>query len=337
MMTTRQRFHGVMNGESSVDSCPVLEWASWWDKTIRYWESEGLPTGLSRDDVFQHFGLDRNSQFWFAHRGAGCPKETSHGSGIITNEADYERIKPFLFPQDAISREVERIRQIQPAHEAGETIVWFTLEGFFWFPRVLFGIENHLFSFYDYPELYHRICDDLVTWQIGVVDELASYIKADYMTIAEDMSYNHGPMISRQLYDEFILPYYKRLVPEIKKHGTRVFIDSDGDISGAVPWFVAGGIEGVLPLEHQAGVDLAKIRREFPDFLMLGGFDKMAMLQSKEAIDAEFQQLLPIIRSGRYIPSMDHQTPPGTSMELYRYYVGKLREYSRFACKDCNG
>lgn len=335
-MTNRQRFHAVMNGVRGVDSYPALEWATWWDKTIRHWEGEGLPTGLSSDELYHHFDLDRNTQFWFSHKAPNCPTDVSHGSGIITNEADYERVKPFLFPKDAVSKELEKIRKLQPTYEAGETIVWFTLEGFFWFPRVLFGIENHLYAFYDYPELYHRICEDLLNWQVGVIHEFSSYLKADYMTIAEDMSYNHGPMISKQLYDEFVLPYYKRLVPEIKKHGTRVLIDSDGDISSAVPWFVEGGIEGVLPLEHQAGVDLAKIRREFPHFLMLGGFDKMAMLQSKEAVDAEFDRLLPIIRSGRYIPSMDHQTPPGTSMELYRHYVGKLREYGEFACKDCN-
>ena len=32
-----------------------------------------------------------------------------------------------------------------------------------------------------------------------------------FMTIAEDMSYNHGPMLSKELFDEFLAPYYKPL------------------------------------------------------------------------------------------------------------------------------
>ena len=39
-------------------------------------------------------------------------------------------------------------------------------EGFFWFPRKLFGIENHLYSFYDYPELYLEICERYSEWLI---------------------------------------------------------------------------------------------------------------------------------------------------------------------------
>ena len=57
------------------------------------------------------------------------------------------------------------------------------------------------------------------------------------MVISEDMSYNNGPMLSEELFDEFMLPYYQRIIPEIKKHGTKVIIDSDGDISMMIPWF----------------------------------------------------------------------------------------------------
>ena len=32
------------------------------------------------------------------------------------------------------------------------------------------------------------------------------------MTMAEDMSYNHGPMISQAIFEEFIAPYYRRII-----------------------------------------------------------------------------------------------------------------------------
>ena len=127
----------------------------------------------------------------------------------------------------------------------------------------------------------------------------------------------------------------KSLIPEIKKHGTRVFVDSDGDVTRAVPWFRGAGVEGILPLERQSGVDVAAIRREYPDFLMIGGFDKMCMFEGPDAVRREFERLLPVIRSGRYLPAMDHQTPPGTTLETYRAYARMLREYGTQACKDC--
>jgi hypothetical protein len=333
-MNNRERFRMVMEGDAAVDRYPVIEWANWWDKTIAFWENESLPPGLNKDELYDYFNLDCNTQFWFATKTSDCPVDISHGCGIMENAVDYQRIKRFLYPQDAVKRMMGRIEQTLPLYHSGQSIVWYTIEGFFWFPRVLFGIENHFYSFYDYPELYHQICNDLLEWQIAVVDEFAKHMKADFMTIAEDMSYNHGSMISQGLFDEFIKPYYKRLIPEIKKHGTKVFIDSDGNILKSLPWFVDSGIDGILPLEHQAGVDLTKIRTDYPEFLMIGGFDKMAMLKGKCEIRAEFERILPIIRSGRYIPSMDHQTPPGTTMENYKYYVKLLEEYGAFACKD---
>ena len=45
----------------------------------------------------------------------------------------------------------------------------------------------------------------------------------------------------------------------------------------------------------------------------------------------EFEQLLPAMKSGGYIPSVDHQTPPDVSMEQYRIYVRLLREYAEKA------
>lgn len=333
-MTTRERFHKTMEGDPSVDRAPVIEWATWWGETLQGWEAEGLPTGMNSEQLFEYFGLDNNTQFWLQTVEKNCPSTPTSNAVpiIIRDESDYNRVRHFLLPEDAVERIKSDLLKTVPKYERGETIVWYTLEGFFWFPRKLFGDEAHLYSFYDYPELYHRICDDLLEWQIRQVDAFAKYMKADFMTIAEDMSYNNGPMISEQMFDEFIAPYYKRLIPEIKKYGTKVFVDTDGKVDRVIPWVKAAGVEGILPLERKAGVDLVSYRNEHPDFMFIGGFDKMCILKGKQEIKNEFDRLLPVIESGRYIPSMDHQTPPGTTIENYRYYVSLLNEYCQRAC-----
>jgi uroporphyrinogen-III decarboxylase len=140
-------------------------------------------------------------------------------------------------------------------------------------------------------------------------------------------------MLSKALFDEFLLPYYQKVNPHIKKHGVKVLIDSDGDITTMVPWMHEAGIEGVYPLERQAGVDLNAIRQAYPDFLMLGGYDKMVMPLGEAAMRAEFERLLPVMKSGGYIPSVDHQTPPGVSLENYRIYIKLFKEYVKKALK----
>ena len=42
-------------------------------------------------------------------------------------------------------------------------------------------------------------------------------------------------------------------------------VDTDGDVTRMVPWLQEVGIDGVLPLERQAGVDgMAAARSAFP-------------------------------------------------------------------------
>jgi uroporphyrinogen-III decarboxylase len=202
------------------------------------------------------------------------------------------------------------------------------LEGFFWFPRTLLGIQDHLYAFYDQPELMHRMNQDLANYHVQVLRQLAAVCRPAFMTFAEDMSYNHGPMLSRGLFEEFLAPYYCQVIPLLREMGTRVIIDSDGDVTEMVPWLRSVGIEGVLPLERQAGVDAAELRRAFPRFLMIGHYDKMVMARGETAMRAEFERLLPVMRQGGFIPSVDHQTPPGVSLDQYRVYLRLLEEYT---------
>lgn len=101
-----------------------------------------------------------------------------------------------------------------------------------------------------------------------------------------------------------------------------------GHRAGA-PWFARAGIEGILPLERQAGVDLERLRQRYPRFLFLGHYDKMVMPKGEQAMREEFERLLPVMRQGGFLPSVDHQTPPGVSLENYRIYLKLYAEYVR--------
>ena len=50
-----------------------------------------------------------------------------------------------------------------------------------------------------------------------MLNRAASKKQIPISTIAEDMSYNHGPMISRKLFDEFVAPYYRWLIPRLQE------------------------------------------------------------------------------------------------------------------------
>ena len=333
-MTNRERVQAVLNFEKPDDRLPAIEWASWWGDTIQAWTGQGFPAGLTFHEIAPYLGLDQHYQFWFIHRSQDCPQPSSFGGPIAEEEEGYEELLPYLYPDSEVDRQIDAIRSLKDRHAAGEFPIWFSLDGGFWFPRTILGIENHLYSFYDQPELYHRILDDLADFQLRTLEKLYSVLTPDFMTFGEDMSYNNGPMISEDSFDEFLLPYYRKIVPYIREHGTKVIVDSDGDITRMVPWLKRAGIEGVLPLEHKAGVNVAALREAHPDFLLIGAFDKMTMRESEAAMRGEFERLLPVMKTGGFIPSVDHQTPPDCPLERYHKYVEMLKEYGRKAVLD---
>ena len=332
-MNNIERFRKVLNFEP-VDRLPIIEWASWWDKTINRWYSEGLPHQLtSNTQISDYFGLDSLKQFWLSVRAEACPKPAGHGLPIINNAGDYRQLKEngMLYPSNSFSSNEVEIWAKEA--ETGKTVIWLTFEGFFWFPRTLFGIENHLYAFYDHCQLMKEINQDLVDYWLAQLEKITEICSPVFLTIAEDMSYNHGPMLSKQQFDEFLAPYYRQLVPAIKAKNIKVFVDSDGDVEPLIPWLKEVGIEGILPLERMAGVDVNKIRATHPDFLMLGGYDKTVMHTGTEAIKNEFERLLPAMKSGGFIPGVDHQTPPAVSMEDYKKYI---EIYKSYAAKSCD-
>lgn len=324
-MKTREKFQKILNFEP-VPALPVVEWATWWDKTVDVWEGQGLAKCDHNVERMRLLGLELLVQEWFNPRAVTCPQPNHHGGAIINNLAEYRELKKNHKIFDMSQIKLENFARYNQEHNSGDAAFWFTLEGFFWFPRTLLGIEEHLYAFYDMPELIHEMNQDLVAFYRQVLDFVLSQYEVEFMTFAEDMSYNHGAMISEEQFNEFMLPYYQELIPILKKHNVKVFIDSDGDITECIKWFKRAGIEGILPLERQAGVDVAKIRAEHPNFLLLGAFDKTIMDKGEIALRKEFERLRPTAKQGGFIVSVDHQTPPNVSLNDYKLYLKLFKE-----------
>ena len=326
-MTASERFRRFLAGEP-VDRSPAIEWAPWWRLTVERWHGEGLPEDAkSVEQIQEYFGLDKCLQTSVTCKTAATPRPAGHGLGIMEDEKGWAEIRKTLFPPVETVLSEARFAELEHRRARGDTLQFFTVEGFFWYPRTLFGIENHLYSFYDYPELYMEMCEAYADWLVALFRYVFSRFRFDFMSFAEDMSYNLGPMISQECFEAFLAPFYRKVIPVIHEYGIPVFIDSDGDITKAVDWYASVGADGMFPLERQAGVDVSTYLQKQPQMAFIGHFDKMCMKFGADAMRAEFERVLPSMQSGKVIVSVDHQTPPDVSIENYREYVKLLFEY----------
>lgn len=331
-MKASERFYNLIKGKE-IDRLPMIEWAPYWGLTLDRWNKEGLCIEIKTLPDFlkiqRFFKLDGCIQTYFPVRSPESPVAKIHGAGIMKNEKDYESIKKTLYKDPSKFYNKEHYQWLKETQQNdGDTIHFFTVEGFFWMPRELFGIEDHLYSFYDYPELLHKIAYDYTQWLIKTFEYIGNTFKFDFMSFGEDMSYNNGPMLSKNIFDEFLAPYYKKVIPILKQLDIPVFIDSDGDITKAIDWYAEVGADGMFPLERQAGVDVSLYIEKQPHMAFLGHFDKMCMKFGEQAMRAEFERLMPSWKKGKVIPSVDHQTPPDVSIENYKIYCKLLKEYA---------
>ncbi len=333
-MTNRERFKRTLNFEP-VDRLPMYEWCSCWDKTLERWKSEGLPPHLrEHDDIARHFGLDVVNKMWVSPR-TTMDDETEY----VSDMGSYEKRREELYPEDPLESvwhiaggRWEKVTKDMAERWAGEqargdAVIVMELEGYFWYPRTLLGIERHLLSFYDLPDVLHNINGDLAEYNLRAIDRITEILAPDVAVIAEDMSYNHGPMLSKGHFDEFMAPYYRKTTSKLVERDIICMVDSDGDIMPCASWFADVGVDGFEPLERQAGVDIVELRRRHPNLRIIGAYDKMVMPRGEAAMREEFERILPVMKQRGYIPSVDHQTPPGVSLHNYRIYVNLLEEY----------
>ena len=220
-------------------------------------------------------------------------------------------------------------------HHRGDYSIRLNLEGFFWMHRELLGIEEQMLAFYDEPKLLHNINNYMLKIYQNQLIKVLQLVKPDVVYIMEDLSGDTGPMISLECLQEFVGDYYKQLFPMMKEAGVgNIFVDTDGEFEMLIPYFMEIGVDGFLPMDVKAGMDIVDIRNKFPTLKFIGGYNKLAIANGKEAIDKEFERILPVIRSGGYIPSTDHQVAPSTSLKDYMYYISQLKKVMEQAGAD---
>ena len=228
----------------------------------------------------------------------------------------------------------ETIAQIKKDASEGKVICQ-RLAGGCMYLRSLMGPLEWLYMIHDEPEL---INDCMETWfhlADKFLEKYQQHITYDELFISEDICYNSGPLISPDMVREYFFPYYQQLISNAKARqldkNRKLFIqiDTDGKASSVIDLYKEIGMDYMSPFEVASGSDVVEIRKQYPDLLMLGGFDKRILAESKDAIDKEIDRIMPFMKKhGGYIPTCDHLVPTEVSFENYLHYRNRMSEFN---------
>jgi len=355
--SVRDRFHGVMNYEP-VGAIPNFEFG-YWDETYARWHEQGLPPEIDDETkAYEYFGIEHWGDLWV--RGGLYPafeekilEETETRKVIIDSEGVKKEIPKG--PENSIPRYLEfpirdresweRVRRERLDPDNPERFVekWIDyardlqnsgipvsvpIGSMYGIPRNLIGFENISILLYDDWDLVEEVVETMCRIYENVLDRVLPQFKGDFGAGWEDICFNNGPMISPKMFRKLVVPRYKRITDRLRANGIHmIWTDCDGDITDLVPCFLEGGINCMFPIEVRAGSDPVALRRRFgQELLLVGGVDKMALREGAAATKRELRRILPIVRDGGYIPTVDHRVPPDVSLENYKTYLKIKRD-----------
>jgi len=199
--------------------------------------------------------------------------------------------------------------------------------GFLGFPRAIMGLTRYMMALCDSPDLIHDICSTFCKFLIFYYERIARDIDIDCILIWEDMAGKGGSLISPEHFREFLTPHYKEMVHFAKEIGIDIILtDSDGFVEDLLPLIIETGVTGMYPFERAAGNDMLRVRKNYPDFQLIGGVDKRVLFggSTKENIDKELAITEEMLKQGRYIPHIDHFVSQDCTWKNFSYYRNGL-------------
>ncbi len=357
-MTTRERFNRVLHWQTP-DRLPNVDFG-YWDETIVLWHEQGLPPHVkTNEDVERYLGLEGVEIIpWLpVHVGLFPPFEAK----VLGEEGEYNIVQdgegnitkvpksgattmPFFVKYGLETREdwlkyKERLdysdpariygdvqEAVQKAHAAGMPIR-FNAGSLYGWIRNWMGVENLSIAILTDKKWVEEMMEHLTEQTIYLIEKVFPGLDVDLAWWWEDMCYNRGPLISPKLFNELMVPRYRRVTETLRKYDVDInVLDCDGNIHELVPGWLEGGINVMFPIES-AHTDVMRLRREFgKDLLLIGAVDKRALIQGGRAIDEELARLRPLAEEGGYIPSVDHRVPADVSFKNYLYYLERKKE-----------
>jgi uroporphyrinogen decarboxylase len=354
-MTLKERFRRTMFYQD-VALRPNFEFG-YWEETLRTWHSQGLPADIKDEGAaYGYFGIENwdmvnanpspfpicesatieeTEEYITTRDGYGCVarinkrgnKSIPHFIDFpIKDRATWEPFKAALDPDDArryesSDKSIKTLRNsTKPVGVFGGSMVGVA--------RNLIGFQGIAMMQYEDPELLTEIIDTLGACTVGVLERLLPRIQVDFCMGWEDICFNMGCIVSPDFFRRVAGPWYRRIADLLLMHGCCVYTtDTDGNIMPVVETFLDNGLNTMFPVEVHGGSDPCALCEKYGKRIRIwGGFDKMALRDSKKAIAKELSRLLPYVERGGFIPGVDHRVQADVPLKNYLYYLDRKRE-----------
>jgi uroporphyrinogen decarboxylase len=201
--------------------------------------------------------------------------------------------------------------------------------GVFWMPNGD-GLMDFVVRLFEEPESLHKEARekcDVAKMRLRAHADAGT----DFFVLAYDFGFNNGPFISPAQFQEFIVPYLTEIVATAHDLGKKAILHSDGDLRLLLEMIHSTGIDGYQSVDPQGHMDIAEVRRQYPDWILMGNV-ACNLLQDvdEERIRQSVRYCLEHGGVGkRYIFSTSNCIFKGMPPESYRIMLDEYRRITR--------
>jgi len=145
-----------------------------------------------------------------------------------------------------------------------------------------------------------------------------------------DFASYEGPMYSPKVFDDLMLPRVTQIAEIAEASDGFYLFASDGNLwPVADSLFGKSGVHGYYEIDRRAGMDLGRLRREFPDLTLVGNINSHTthLGTHEEIIEETLSCLEEAKRSGGIIVGVSNYFVPGTPIENVEAILETISEY----------
>jgi uroporphyrinogen decarboxylase len=206
--------------------------------------------------------------------------EGHSAGGVFSGCKDVRQVEDFEWPNPEFLDFSEVIRKLQGLGDV------YRASGF-WCPffhdvAEFFGMENYFVKMYTHPGVVHAVTKHVVDFYLeanarffAITDGLI-----DAFFFGNDFGSQQDLLISPDLFEEFIVPYFRQLIDLGHRHGFPVILHSCGAIHRIIPNLIELGVDALHPLQAKAAnMDAETLSGEFGGkIVFIGGIDTQDLL-----------------------------------------------------------
>ena len=331
-MNSRDRILAALQGEIP-DRVPILEWF------VHPKVYEAMIPGATWPDFVEEIGLDAMVAH-FIFEGTFQAEKTGEKTIVnewgvtlgITDEHEapiegpiksLDDLKHYTPPDPQAPHRLGGLPEYVRRFKGEKAIAWCQRAEFMWAAE-LCRLDDFLVFMIEKPKLVHEVLEMVNEFAIALARR-AIQAGAEVVMLGDDIGYRTGPMVSPQMYDEFIRPRLERVVRVIHEEGALAVKHSDGNLWPILDMIVSTGVDGINPLEPVAGMDIGEVKKEYGDRVcLIGNIDCGELLSWKSADDVRrvvretIRQAAP---GGGYIMSSSNTIHSSVNPENYRAMI----------------